>query len=235
MLGTPQLVHPRWGLWDVLITFVGALVLAVTSALVLAALSAPLAWQILIGGTMPWVALAGWPLFSTTVRGNGPRIDLRLQLTWRDAGWGVVGGAAALLIAVVAAAITAAIFGDFTSLAGDLAGELADLGNGWLLLAFGLMVVVGAPIAEELAFRGLFYAALRRRGVGTVLAVGSTAVAFALFHLEPTRIGVLLGVGVVLGIVRWRTDSLGAAMVAHGVVNAPAAVFIILGLPGMTP
>ncbi|MDA3021087.1 MAG: type II CAAX endopeptidase family protein [Actinomycetota bacterium] len=235
MLVNPNVAHPRWGLWDVLITLVGYFVLAAASAMVLAALSAPLAWQILIGGFVPWIALAGWPLFSTTVRGNGPRIDLRLRLTWRDAGWGVVGGAAALLISVVTAAITAAIFGDFTSLAGEVGAELAALGNGWLLLAFGLMVVVGAPIAEELAFRGLFYAALRRRGVGTVLAVGSTAVAFALFHLEPTRIGVLLGIGIVLGIVRWRTDSLGAAMVAHGVVNAPAAVFIIMGLPGVAP
>ena len=57
MVENSQPVHQRWGLWDVVITLGGALVLAVTSAFVLAALAAPLAWQILIGGTMPWVAL----------------------------------------------------------------------------------------------------------------------------------------------------------------------------------
>jgi membrane protease YdiL (CAAX protease family) len=129
----------------------------------------------------------------------------------------------------------AAIFGEFTSAAGDVAAELAGLDNIWLLIAFGLMVAVGAPIVEELAFRGLFFAALRKHGVGPVVSVVITAVAFALFHLEPARIGVLITIGLVLGIVRWRTGSLGAAMVAHGVVNAPAAVFLILGLPGVAP
>lgn len=235
MLEAAKLVHPRWGLWDVLITLVGASVLSAVSVFALQALAAPLPWLILVGGTVPWVALAGWPLLITKVRGNGPRIDLGLRLSWRDAGFGVVGGVAALLVALVVAAITAAIFGEFTSVAGEVGAELAALGNPLVLLAFGLIVVIGAPVAEELAFRGLFFAALRARGVGPVLSVAITAVAFALFHLEPARIGVLLGVGVVLGIVRWRTGSLGASMVAHGVVNAPAAVFIALGLPGVTP
>ena len=235
MIETPQVKSARWGLWDVLITLGGALVLGVAAALLLGALAAPLAWQLLVGGLAPWVALAGWPLFITSVRGNGPRIDLSLNLSWRDAGWGVVGGGIALIAALVVAVITAAIFGEFTSAAGDVAAELAGLGNVWLLIAFGLMIAVGAPIAEELAFRGLFFAALRKHGVGPVVSVVITAVAFALFHLEPARIGVLLSIGLILGIVRWRTGSLGAAMVAHGVVNAPAAVFLILGLPGVAP
>lgn len=226
---------PRWGLWDVLITLGGAAALSVLAVVVLKAFSAPFAVQILAGSTVPWLALAGWPLFVTAVRGNGPRIDLGLRLTWRDAGWGVVAGVVALVAATVAAAITMAIFGDFTSLAGAAASELAALDNVWLLIAFGLLVMVGAPIAEEVAFRGLFFSALAKHGERPLLTVPITAVAFALFHLEPTRIGVLICVGLVLGFVRLRTGSLGAAIVAHGVVNAPAALFIILGLPEVTP
>lgn len=235
MIETPPMKPTRWGLWDVLITLGGALVLGVAAALLLGALSAPLALQMLVGGLVPWVALAGWPLFITSVRGNGPRIDLSLSLRWRDVGSGVVGGVLALIAALVVAVITAAIFGEFTSAAGEVGAELTDLGNYWVLIAFGLMIAVGAPIAEELAFRGLFFAALRKHGVGPVLSVAITAVAFALFHLEPARIGVLLTIGLVLGIVRLRTGSLGACMVAHGVVNAPAAVFLIIGLPGVAP
>ena len=122
-----------------------------------------------------------------------------------------------------------------SSAAGDVGVELKALGDYWLLIAFGLMIAVGAPIAEELAFRGLFFAALRKHGVGPVLSVVITAVAFALFHLEPARLGVLVTIGLVLGIVRLRTGSLGASMVAHGVVNAPAAVILVIGLPGVAP
>jgi hypothetical protein len=235
MIETPQMKSARWGLWDVLITLGGGIVLGVAAVLLLGALSAPLALQLLVGGLAPWLALAGWPLFVTSVRGNGPRIDLSLTLSWRDAGSGVVGGVVALIAALVVAVAWAAIFGEFTSAAGEVGAELTALGNVWLLIVFGLMIAVGAPIAEELAFRGLFFAALRKHGVGPVLSVVITAVAFALFHLEPARIGVLLSIGLVLGIVRWRTGSLGAAMIAHGVVNAPAAVFLILGLPGVAP
>ncbi|MSO26731.1 MAG: CPBP family intramembrane metalloprotease [Candidatus Nanopelagicales bacterium] len=235
MLKAPLTLPPRWGLWDVLITLGGAFGLSIASAFILRGLAVPLAWQILVGGTVPWVALAGWPLFVTSVRGNGARIDLALRLSWREAGWGVVGGLVALIAAAAAAALSAALIGEFPSAAGEIGAELAGLGNGWVLLAFGLMVIVGAPVTEELAFRGLFFAALRKHGEGPVLTVAITAVAFALFHLEPARIGVLICVGVLLGLVRWRTGSLGASMVAHGVVNAPAAVFIILGLPGVTP
>jgi len=235
MIETPPMKAARWGLWDVLITLGGALLLGVAAALLMGALSAPLALQVLVGGMAPWLALAGWPLFITSVRGNGPRIDLSLSLSWRDAGSGVVGGVIAIIAALVVAAATAAIFGEFNSAAGDVGAEITALGNYWLLIAFGLMIAVGAPIAEELAFRGLFFAALRKHGEGPVLSVAITALAFALFHLEPARIGVLVTIGLVLGIVRLRTGSLGASMVAHGVVNAPAAVFLIIGLPGVAP
>ena len=235
MIETPPMKAARWGLWDVVITLGGALVLGVAAALLMGALSAPLALQVLVGGMAPWLALAGWPLFITSVRGNGPRIDLSLSLSWRDAGSGVVGGVIAIIAALVVAAATAAIFGEFNSAAGDVGAEITALGNYWLLIAFGLMIAVGAPIAEELAFRGLFFAALRKHGEGPVLSVAITALAFALFHLEPARIGVLVTIGLVLGIVRLRTGSLRASMVAHGVVNAPAAVFLIIGLPGVAP
>jgi len=235
MIETPPMKAALWGLCDVVITLGGALVLGVAAALLMGALSAPLALQVLVGGMAPWLALAGWPLFITSVRGNGPRIDLSLSLSWRDAGSGVVGGVIAIIAALVVAAATAAIFGEFNSAAGDVGAEITALGNYWLLIAFGLMIAVGAPIAEELAFRGLFFAALRKHGEGPVLSVAITALAFALFHLEPARIGVLVTIGLVLGIVRLRTGSLGASMVAHGVVNAPAAVFLIIGLPGVAP
>ena len=94
------------------------------------------------------------------------------------------------------------------------------------------MVMVGAPIVEELFFRGLFFAALRKRGVGAVLTILITGAVFAGFHFEPTRFFVLLPTGLVLGWVRWKTGSTGASMVAHGLVNAPGALLLLVGCPG---
>ena len=226
---------PRWGLWDVLITLAGTWALAIIAGLLLFAFTGSLPIQILVGSSVPWIFLAGWPLLSTKLRGNGARIDLGISLTWADAGLGALGGLAALVLAAGAAMLTSLVFGDFSSLAGDAAGELQQQGSRWTLLLFILMIVVVAPMVEELAFRGLFFAALRKRGEGPVVTIVVTAVAFAVFHLEPTRLGVLLCVGLVLGFVRFRTGSVGASMVAHGVVNAPAALFVLFGLPGMAP
>jgi len=100
---------------------------------------------------------------------------------------------------------------------------------------FAALVMVGAPVVEELFFRGLFFGALRKRGVGAVLTIVITAVVFAGFHLEPLRFLVLLPTGLVLGWVRWRTGSTGAAMLTHGIVNGPGAIALLVGMPDVSP
>jgi membrane protease YdiL (CAAX protease family) len=58
---------------------------------------------------------------------------------------------------------------------------------------------------------------------------------FAAFHFEPTRFFVLLPTGILLGVARWKTGSTAAAMVGHGLVNAPGALLLLFGVPEMTP
>ncbi len=225
----------RWGLWDAVVCLVGAQILGLVVGLVLIAISAPIGVLIIVGSAAPWLLLAGWPLYATSRWGNGPRIDLDLRLSWSDVRWGVLAGLVGLFLAAIIAAITTLIVGDFTSLAAEAAEELVDSASFASLFVFALMLMVGAPIAEELAFRGLLFGALQRRGVGAAWTIIITAVVFAAFHFEPTRFFVLLAPGLVFGFVRWKTGSLGAAMVAHGVNNAPAAVFLLVGLPEVTP
>ena len=97
------------------------------------------------------------------------------------------------------------------------------------------MIVVGAPVVEEIFFRGFLYAGLRKRGLGDLLTVVVSSLVFAGFHLEPLRMLVLFPTALVLGWVRWRTGSTGASMVAHGVVNAPGALVLLLGVDGVSP
>lgn len=230
-----ELRAPRWGLWDVLWAALAAVVLGLIGVTALLALDAPLSAQVLVGSTVPWLALAGWPLLATGRRGNGPRIDLGLRLTWPDTGWGVIAGLAGLMLAGAAALITQLFVPDVTSAAAEAASKLEESAGRLAITAFALMVIAGAPIVEELFFRGLMFSALRKRGVGTVLTIVITGVVFAGFHFEPTRFLVLLPTGILLGWVRWKTGSTGAAMVAHGVVNAPGAIVLLVGLPDVTP
>lgn len=230
-----ELRPPRWGLWDVVIGGVGTLVLAAVSLAVLTVMNAPISLQVLVGTSVPWLALAGWPIIATIRRGNGPRIDLGLRLTWSDTGWGVAAGLVGLLAAGAAALLTRLVVPDVTSSASEAAQQLEAGAGRPALMVFGLMILVGAPLVEELFFRGLFFAALRKRGVGALVSILITAVAFAAFHFEPTRFLVLLPTGLVLGWVRWRTGTTGASMIGHGVVNAPGAVVLLVGLPDMSP
>ncbi|CAB4876976.1 unannotated protein [freshwater metagenome] len=223
---------PRWGLWDVVGTLVSMVLLGGAASASLAMIGASVGAVVIVGSLAGWVGLAGWPMMATRLRGNGPRIDLGLSLSWREARLGVGVGLVALFAAAIVTAISAAVFGEFDSTAGDLAREMQGEGNRLAMIAFGLAIVVGAPIAEELAFRGLLFASLRKRGVGPVATVVLTAVAFSLFHFEPVRIAVLLTIGLILGAARARSGSLGVSIVAHAVNNAPGAIFVILGLQG---
>lgn len=230
-----ELRPPRWGLWDVLWAAVASIVIGALAAGALAWLNAPTGVLILVGTTLPWLAMGGWPLLVTRWRGNGPRIDLGLQLTWAQTGWGALTGVAGLFLAGIAALITRLFDPDLSSAAADAAKELEDNAGRLSLVLFALVVMVGAPIVEELFFRGLFYAALRKRGLNAVLTIVITGVVFAGFHFEPVRLLVLLPTGLLLGWVRWKTGSTGAAMVAHGVVNAPGAIVLLFGIPDVSP
>ena len=230
-----ELRTPTWGIGSAIITIAAAIVLGLGAAVPLLLLNAPLAITAVVGTLVPWLALAGWPLLVTRWKGNGPRIDLGFRLTWSDVGWGVSAGVVGLMLAAVVALITQSIAGDFSSAAGDVALELRDEGPFLALLVFAILVMVGAPIVEEIAFRGMLYNSLRKKGLGAFWTIAITAVAFSVFHFEPIRFFLLLPIGVMYGLVRWKTGSLGASMVAHGVNNTPAALVVLLGVPEVTP
>ncbi len=228
--------HPlrptRWSAWDALWAVLGSFVLGTVVAVAAAAVIGGLDGIVFVAAVaVPWISMAGWPLFVTARRGNGFRIDL--GWSFRRADWraGLIGGAAAFAVAMVVGVISTLLFGEFTSTAGEEAERLAQGSPWWVLALFALLVAAGAPIAEELTFRGLLWSGLAKRGVRPWLTVAVSATAFAALHFEPQRLPLLLAVGIVLGVVRWRTRSLGACIVAHGVNNAPGAVgILVLGL-----
>lgn len=223
-----QLMPTSWGVVDAVVAAVGAFVVALLVAVLLQTVGLlGTGIGLVIAATVPWLAMAGWPLWATSRFGNGPVLDLGMRLTTSDVGIGIAAGVAALVLGTIAAYLTRLVAGDFESAAGEAALEAASNGGRWPLIVFAVLVVVGAPFVEELLFRGLLWAGLRRRGWGALATGVTTTVVFALFHFEITRLAVLLVIGGVLAFVRYRTEGLGACMTAHAVNNIPGAIAIV--------
>lgn len=229
-----ELRVPRWGLGDVAIALLLGLLVPLFVLGGFIAVGAPTdGTAVLLGAAvLPWVGFGVWPWLTTRLQGNGPRIDLGLALRPVDLAWGVGGGLAAIAAGSVVAALTEAVTGPFESSAGEAVAN-AEVPR-WVVVTFALCALIGAPVAEELAFRGLAFASLarwaHRRGLPAVpWAVVGSSLLFALIHLEPVRIPVLLAIGLVLAWVRARTGRLGAPIVAH-VVNNSLGVLGILGI-----
>jgi uncharacterized protein len=87
----------------------------------------------------------------------------------------------------------------------------------WLVLGLALVaLVVIAPIAEELVFRGLCFAALGR------FALPASAALFALAHGLPVLLVPIFVAGLGIGWLRQRTGSLYPGLAVHMALNATA-------------
>ena len=93
------------------------------------------------------------------------------------------------------------------------------------------LVVAATPaICEEALFRGFIMNGLRR--LGPVPAIGISALLFGIAHASIYRLLPTFFLGVVLGIVVWRSGSLVCGMVAHALNNgllASLSEFPVLG------
>ena len=110
-----------------------------------------------------------------------------------------------------------------------LLAQLPDLslnvGRGlWTLL----MLVLFAPVLEELICRGLVLGTLRAR-YGVTLAWLVSALFFGVMHLQPVQVINAFVVGLILGYVYISTDSLWSVMILHAMNNAVAYLMMITG------
>lgn len=118
--------------------------------------------------------------------------------------------------------------------AGDFGSQL----RGMSFLIFGLITVVGAPIFEELVFRGFVFNMLRH-SFGTTwrsdlaAAVVSGAI-FAAGHMTLTGFPELFIVGVGLALMYRHTGSLYGSMTMHALNNlmATIALYVSIHAPG---
>lgn len=94
------------------------------------------------------------------------------------------------------------------------AKDLIDRAGGASTLLLFVIVAFGAPVVEELFYRGLLQRSLAARFNDGVVVVGVAAV-FALVHFRPVEYPGLFAFGLVLGLTAIRTDRLGMPILTH--------------------
>lgn len=228
----------RFGLTQAIVGFAVGLVLAVLIAGVASGITG---YTGAAGQTIPvavtvadaaglWVGLVGAAVWASRSRGSGSLLrDYGLRLAgW----WDVVGGAAIGLASQYL--LIPLLYLPFTANDPTLAHRLSQPAQRDTAAAHGVAPVivlfaflaVGAPIVEELFFRGLLLRSLLSR-VRAPIAIVLSALLFALAHFEAVQFGGLAAFGVVLGVLAWRTGRLAPGMAAHAAFNAAAVVSLV--------
>ena len=105
-----------------------------------------------------------------------------------------------------------------------------------LLPLFWIAIVVIAPLFEEAFIRGFLFIGLARSRIGPAGAVILTALVWASLHIveygiyEIIVIGVL---GIILGVVRYKTGSLWSSVIIHSLNNLVAVLLVHLAANGI--
>jgi membrane protease YdiL (CAAX protease family) len=222
-----------WGLREALIGFAVGLVLAGTAASIASGIvgyhagdALPVAVTISDVGAL-WIGLAGAAVWASRRRGTS---SLRRDFGFRIGSvWDLVGGAAVGLGTQYL--LVPALYFPAEQLDSHLAHQLSAPAQRDTAAAHGLVPIVvlfaflaiGAPVVEELFFRGLLLRGLLGRAPAAVAIVAS-GLLFALAHFEAVQFAGLAVFGVILGLLAWRTGRLGPGMAAHAAFNASAVL-----------
>jgi membrane protease YdiL (CAAX protease family) len=229
---TAELESPqRWGMPDAAICFAAGLFggqLAVSIAIGAGGAVDSL-WVTGAGLIGLWVGLLVSMVIVTRMKGSGSlATDFGLRF---ERGHDLVGipigiGFQLLVVPLLYVPLTRVV----TDLSHKLeapARQLSDQAtHGTGLAVLAVLVVAGAPVVEELFYRGLLLRAVQRR-FGPRVAIAVSAVAFAGAHFELLQFPALLALGVLLGVLAVRYGRLGPGIFAHAGFNAVTMAILI--------
>ncbi len=103
----------------------------------------------------------------------------------------------------------------------------AQTASDWFQVVLGAVVV--AAVAEEFLFRGFLQIALEKKGDVT-RAVLLTSIAWTLIHQNPYWAIQIFIIGVLIGFVAWRTDSIWPPIIIHAIYNLIGVIFVNIDL-----
>jgi membrane protease YdiL (CAAX protease family) len=215
--------------------YVGALALSLVFQMVGVALGVhPLTAPSLVLGVLGlWTGLFMAAYIVSHRRPGGSLTDLGLHFpTHSEIGLGIGIGFAGFIVAIQVAAALRALFPDNGG--SLLVAAKPDLAY---VFTFALVACVGAPIFEEMFFRGVVQP-LMMNNLGLVYGIVAQAMLFAGAHFQlgmtfnqaAVKCGTILVLGLFLGWLRVRTGRLGAGMVAHATNNTISIALLLLAL-----
>lgn len=177
-----------------------------------------------------WVGLLGVPVVATRLKGNGLVRDLQLRARGADLWRGGLIGALLQLVALPLLywPLLRLLQKDTSDLEGPARAmtDRADGAIGVILLV--LIVGVGAPVVEEIFYRGLLQGALLKRGLHPAAAIAVTSLVFGASHFELLQLPALVLFGAVAGVLAHRAGRLGPAIAAHVTFNMVTVVSLLL-------
>lgn len=168
---------------------------------------------VLVVGVMWW--LRGW-----TVRQLRDRLGLKRSIQWKDLGTAIIGYVPYILVSIAITVMVTLFVPGFDVAEQQELGFDSLQGSLEFVLAFIALVVL-APIAEELLFRGYLFGTLRRM----IAFWPSTIIVSALFGLVHGQWNVALdtfALSIILCFMREHTKSVWAPILLHMLKNGVA-------------
>ena len=99
-------------------------------------------------------------------------------------------------------------------------------------VSVALSIVLLAPLAEEVLFRGLLFGALQKR-LSALWTIILTAAIFALVHMQAIYFFPIFLLGLILGWARHKSGSLAVSMLLH-VLNNGISLLLLQLFPQST-
>ena len=206
---------------------------------VLPAAAGIIAMSIVAGGLAGWafglaigMAVGQVVSIALTLLAGGLSQERRegvLALKAPPQGWGVVPTALLPLFAATALWTAALIWLRPTAVYEDLRPfqELMQGDAVWIVL---LVICLGAPLSEELLFRGFMFSGLANSRLGLLGTAILTTVLWTAMHAGYSAFGMVevLGIGLYLSWLLVRTGSLWVTILCHAIYNSVVAAALLL-------
>jgi membrane protease YdiL (CAAX protease family) len=225
--------QPRWGMPDILLGLLCWLLAQILIVLPVAAVTKDetvISIAGLIGG---WVGMVGYLVLISRRKGlKSLRRDFGFDFKAIDPLLGFGLGIVTIIVSGIVRVIVAQLFSEPAgSNAERIFGGAEN--NHALLLVLAMMAGIGAPIVEELFFRGLALRSIDRR-FGTVAGIIGSSLVFSVLHWQPGSFGSTVSLvsgiliyGLVFGTAARYFRRLGPSTFAHMTINTLASAFLL--------